>query len=87
LLLFLTRYNIIPSESGYEAELGVKILLISLALTLAAYWVVFPRKHEIHDNRVKVVPGAYSYSISLKSIEEVKKVSGSKVFAYYNGIL
>lgn len=85
LLLFLIRYNIIPSDTEYEAELGEKIPLTCLALILAAYWALLPRKYEIHDDKVKLVLGAFSWSISLKSIEEVKKARGSKVFAY-NGL-
>ncbi len=85
LLLILIRYNIIPSDSEYEAKVAETILLTSLALILAAYWVVLPRKYEIHYDRIKIVLGAFSYSISLKSVEEVKKVSGSKVFVY-NGL-
>ncbi|TDA29649.1 MAG: hypothetical protein DSO00_03555 [Archaeoglobi archaeon] len=50
LLLFLIRYNIIPSDTEYEAELGEKIPLTCLALILAAYWALLPRKYEIHDN-------------------------------------
>jgi len=82
LLLFLIHYNFIPSESEEEAKMGEIVLLASLGVILFLYWAILPRKYEIHEDKVRIVLGAFSYSIDLKSVEEVKRAESWKVFAY-----
>lgn len=81
-LLFLIHYKLIPSESEYEAKMGENILFASLIVILILYWLIMPRKYEIHEDRLKIVLGAFSYSIELKSISEVKRTESWKVLAY-----
>uniref|UniRef100_A0A7J2TL80 Uncharacterized protein YyaB-like PH domain-containing protein n=1 Tax=Archaeoglobus fulgidus TaxID=2234 RepID=A0A7J2TL80_ARCFL len=82
LLLFLIHYNFIPSESEEEAKMGEMILMAFLGVILFLYWAILPRKYEIHEDKVRIVLGAFSYSIDLKSVEEVKRAESWKVFAY-----
>lgn len=81
-LLFLIHYNFIPSENEYEAKMGENILFASLIGIMALYWLILPRKYEIHEDRIKIVMGAFSYTVELKSISEVKRAESWKVFAY-----
>jgi hypothetical protein len=82
LLLFLIHHDIIPSENEEEARMAEMTLMVSLAVILFFYWAILPRKYEIHEDRVRIVLGAFSYSIDLKSIAEVKRAESWKAFAY-----
>jgi len=82
LLLFLIHYNILPPENEEEARMAKMVLLASLIIILFLYWAIMPRKYEIHEERIRIVLGAFSYSLDLKSIAEVKRAESWKVFAY-----
>ncbi|MCS7144966.1 MAG: PH domain-containing protein [Archaeoglobaceae archaeon] len=82
LLIFLTESNLLPTESEEEAILAKEILLASIVLIIAVYWAILPRKYEIHDDKLRIVFGIFSYNIHIKDIAEARKLETKKAFIY-----
>lgn len=82
LLIVLIEYDLLPTESEEEAVFAKQILFASIVVILVLYWAILPRRFEIHEEKLKVIFGFFSYSIPLKEVAEVRKVESWKAFAY-----
>lgn len=82
LLIVLIEYDLLPTESEEEAILAKQILFASIIIILILYWIILPRRFEIHEDKLRIIFGFFSYSIPLKEIAEIRRAESWKAFAY-----
>ncbi|MDI9611410.1 MAG: PH domain-containing protein [Archaeoglobaceae archaeon] len=82
LLVILIESGLLQTDSEEEAIIAKKVLLASLLAILILYWIILPRKYEIHDDVLKIVLGAFSYKIRLEDLAEVRSAEKWKALAY-----
>ncbi|MEM0303464.1 MAG: PH domain-containing protein [Archaeoglobaceae archaeon] len=82
LLIILIEYDLLPTESEEEAMFAKQILFASIAIILILYWAILPRRFEIHEDKLKIIFGFFTYSIPLQDVAEVRRAESWKAFAY-----
>lgn len=79
LLFYIDAYSqdIFPGEPEKESKIASIVMFATAVFILLVYWAVLPRKASIFQDKIKIVYGAFSWSIPFYEVESARASKGS----------